>query len=107
MNLDDLQSKLIAAAQLHPPASEVPSGFERRVMNHLSRLIPVDYWSSWAWALWRAAAPCVGVALLLMAWSLLSSSSYSAGSNSDLSQDFENTVLAAAGMDQPATDVSR
>jgi hypothetical protein len=107
MNLDDLQSKLIAAAQLHPPSGEVPPGFERRVMTHLSRLLPVDHWSSWAQALWRAAAPCVGVALLLMAWSLLSGSNYAANSNLDLSQDFENTVLAAASMDQPATDVSR
>jgi hypothetical protein len=106
MNLDDLQNRLIAAARSRPPSDVVPAGFERRVMSHLSGMIPIDHWTSWAQALWRAAAPCVGIALLLMAWSLLAGSNY-ASSSVDLSQDFENTVLAAASIDQPPTDASR
>src|SRR5260221_8013065 len=107
MNLDALQCKLIAAARVHPPSDSVPSGFERRVMNHLTRLAPIDHWASWAQALWRAAAPCVGLALLLMAWSFIGSPNYGVSSTLDLSQDFENTVLAAASVDQPPTDASR
>lgn len=107
MNLDDLQSTLIAAAKAHPPSDAVPLGFERRVVNQLSRLAPFDHWAPWAQALWRAAAPCVGLALLLIAWSFLSGPNYGPAGSADLSQDLENTVLAAASVDQPPSDLSR
>lgn len=106
MNLDDLQRKLIAAARANPPADAVPLGFERRVLGTLRQIVPADYLTCWAHALWRAAAPCVGVALLLIAWSFLSGPS-PATTGGDLSQDFENTVLAAASVEQPPADALR
>ena len=106
MNLDDLRRKLIAAARAHPPTDAVPLGFERRVLGTLKQMVPADYLTCWAQALWRAAAPCVGVALLLIAWSFLSSPSPAATGGFDLSQDFENTVLAAT-VDQPPADALR
>jgi hypothetical protein len=107
MNLDDLQRKLIAAARANPPADAVPLGFERRVLGSLKKIVPADYLTGWAHALWRAAAPCVGLALLLIAWSFLSSPNPAAASSGDLSQDFDNTVLAAASVDQVAADAPR
>lgn len=107
MNLDDLQRKLIAAARAHPPNDAVPSGFERRVLGAWKQLVPADYLTCWAEALWRAAAPCVGVALLLIAWSFLNTPSSAVPGGSDLSQDFENTVLAAATVDQTPADALR
>ncbi len=106
MNLDNLQRKLIAAARANPPADAVPLGFERRVLSTLKQIVPADYLTIWSHALWRAAAPCVGVALLLIAWSFLSSPS-TATAGGDLSQDFENTVLAAASVDQLPADPLR
>jgi hypothetical protein len=99
MNLDDLQRKLIAAARAHTPSSTVPYAFERRIMNRLKGLGVADFWGFWATALWRAAGPCVGLALVLAAWSFLSGPPSAPGP--DLSQEFENTVLAAANVDQP------
>jgi hypothetical protein len=107
MNLDDLQRKLIAAARANPPTDAVPLGFERRVLGTLKHMVPTDYLTCWAHALWRAAAPCVGLALLLIAWSFLSSPSPVATASSDLSQDFENTVFAAASVDQAPADALR
>ena len=98
MNLDDLQHKLIAAARAHPPADTVPYAFERRISHQIKRLGTGDLWGLWANALWRAAAPCVGLALVLAAWSLLSEPK--AASGLDVSQAFENTVFAAASVDQ-------
>ena len=106
MNLDNLQSKLVAAARAHPPSDVVPYGFERRILNRLKTLGKPDYWAPWAQALWRAAAPCVGVALLLAAWSLLSTPN-SSNTSPDISQQFENTVLAAATVDQAPVDQIR
>ena len=107
MNLDDLQIKLIAAARAHPPNDAVPLGFERRVLGALKQIAPADYLTGWAHALWRAAAPCVGVALLLIAWSFLNNPSSAVTGSGDLSQDFENTVLAAATVDQTPADALR
>ena len=107
MNLDDLQRKLIAAARAHPPNDAVPLGFERRVLGTLKQMVPADYLTGWAHALWRAAAPCVGVALLLIAWSFLGGPNPAVTGSGDLSQDFENTVLAAATAEQTPTDALR
>jgi hypothetical protein len=105
MNLDELQRKLIAAARSHPPRSTVPYAFERRVINRLKSLGVADSWALWGKALWRAAAPCVALALVLAAWSFLSGPHN--GNGTDLSQEFENTVLAAANLDQSPADPLR
>ena len=105
MNVDNLHRKLIAAARAHSPSDAVPHAFERRIVAQIKSLATTDYWAFWARALWRAAAPCVVLALVLAAWSFLSGPANT--TNGDISQDFENTVLAAAAMDQAPADSSR
>lgn len=102
MNLDELQTKLIAVARAQQPSVSVPYAFERRITARLKSLAAVDYWALWGHALWRAVAPCVAITLLLAAWSLFNTSGKPARAN--LSQDFDNTVLAATGLDQSALD---
>ena len=103
MNLSELEQKLIAAARSEPLDDRVPYGFERRIMARLGRAAIEDPWAAWSRALWRAAAPCIAIALLLSVWSVIDPAETS--SPVDLSQDFENTVLAAAHQDS-VTDVS-
>jgi len=105
MNVDDLQKKLIAAAREWAPSQGVPYGFEHRIMARISALRAPDYWALWARALWRAAGPCVGLALIVAAWSFFSGSGNSV--TSDFSQEFENTVFAAAAFDQTPTEAVR
>jgi len=95
LNLAELNRKLIAAARANPPSDQVPYAFEKRIIARLKA--PVALWSR---ALWRAAAPCVAVMLLLSAWSVFAPGAHSPAT--DLSQDFENTLLAAADPEQPA-----
>lgn len=104
MDLDELQCKLIAAARAQKPSPAVPHAFERRITARIKSLA-VDHWALWARALWRAAAPCIAITLMLVAWSLFTASRKSPAS--DLSQDFENTVLAATDIDQTPADSLR
>ena len=99
MNLAHLHRKLIAAARAHPPGDSVPFAFPKRVMSHLgsrpeSRPDPL---AVWAGALWRGAIACLAVVLLLGAMSLVMSKAPS--SSSDLTQDFEQTMLVAVDQD--------
>ena len=93
MNLAELQRILIAAARANPPSDRVPHGFEKRIMARLATRPALDIWTFWAQALWRGAASCVGIMLLLGAWSFFDPTG--SGVRGDLSQDFENAVLAA------------
>jgi hypothetical protein len=99
MNLTELQRKLLAAARSHTPSDIVPYAFQTRMMARLRSAGVPDGWALWAGALWRATVPCVAVVLLLGAWTFFDSPTPAQG---DLSQDFENTVLAAAN--QQASD---
>jgi hypothetical protein len=101
MNLTDLQSKLLAAARREPVRDEVPYAFEQRIMARLPRRILPDGWATWSQALWRAAAPCVAVMLLLTAWSF--NSPEAAGPAGDLDQEIEQAVMAAVDQ-EPAPD---
>ena len=93
MNLAELQRKLVATARADAPSDRVPYAFEKRVMALLaSRGVP-QYLDLWVRGLWRAAMSCVGVALLCGAWSLFTPAV--TPSSTDLSQDFENTLLAS------------
>ncbi len=98
MNLAELQRKLIAAARANPPSDHVPGGFEQRVMARLQERPARDEWALWARALWRAAAACAVVMLLLGAWSAIVPDGSPA--SGDLSQAFDNAVLAAADQEQ-------
>jgi hypothetical protein len=100
MDLDKLQRKLIAVARAHAPGADVPYAFEKRIMARLSAHPALDHWALWARALWRAAAPCVAIMLLLGAWSLFTPSAKAP--SGDLSQEIENTLLAAVDQDQLA-----
>ena len=93
MNLAELQKILIAAARANPPSDRVPHAFEKRIMAHLATRPALDTWTFWARALWRGAASCVVIMLLLGAWSFFGPTGNSV--RGDLSQDFENAVLAA------------
>ena len=95
MNLPELQKKLIAAARLKAPDERVPYAFEKRIMAQLAAR-SADHWVFWVRGLWRAAAACVAVAVVFGAFSLFMPATSDNGN--DLSQDFENTLLASADL---------
>ena len=94
MNLAELERKLIAAARSNPPADRVPYAFAKRVMSLVQTRPAMDDWALWAGALWRSAAACVAV--LLVVGALAFFLPHTTRSSNDLAQDFENTMLAAA-----------
>ena len=106
MNLEELRKKLIASARAHPPEDRVPYLFEKRVMARLLKHPVTNAGAQWAAALWRAAAPCVVIMLLLAAWSFFEPAS-ARPPNTDLAQEIENTLLAGAYPDSPAPDSLR
>jgi hypothetical protein len=93
MNLVELQSKLIAAARANPPGDGVPYAFEKRVTALLASRVAPDSLALWVHGLWRAAVSCVALTVLLGAWAFFTPAS--TASSNDLSQDFENTLLAS------------
>jgi hypothetical protein len=105
MDLEKLQRELIAAARAQPPSDRVPYAFEGRIIARLRAATPLDWWGLWARALWRAAAPCVATMLLLGAWAWFDSARPAPPTKPvtpDVSQELENTVLAAAEQEAPA-----
>ncbi|HKI70722.1 MAG TPA: hypothetical protein VKA67_14135 [Verrucomicrobiae bacterium] len=98
MNLLELHRKLITAARANPPSGRVPYAFEKRIMARLKSCSGFDVWALWARALWRAAAPCIAIMVLLGAFTYFDRSA-PASTGNNLSQDFENTVLAAVYQD--------
>jgi hypothetical protein len=103
LNLVELNRKLIAAAKANPPSDHVPYAFEKRVIARLQAPVILDDWALWSRALWRAAAPCVAVMLCLSAWAAFAPVTHTPAT--DLSQDLENTLLAATDADQPADSI--
>ena len=91
MDLLNLKQKLLAAARANPPKEEVPYAFEKRIMARLATLPQPDEWVWWARALWRGAAACALVALLLSVWSALPLS----GNSGSGSVDLEEAVVAS------------
>jgi hypothetical protein len=93
MNIAELQRKLLAAARANPPGDRVPYAFEKRVMALLAARAATDHLVLWARGLWQAAVSCAAIALLLGAWAFFNPT---ASTNADdLSQNFENTLLAS------------
>jgi len=103
MNLIELQRKLVAAARSVEPSDRVPFAFEKRIMALIAARTTVDKWAVWAKALWRAAALCVVLMLALSAWAFFKPASDPAPTT-DLSQQFDTTMLAA--VDQDSGDFS-
>ncbi len=97
MNLVELQKKLVAAARANAPGDRVPYAFEKRVTALLASRVAPQNLDGWVRGLWRAAVSCVAVALLCGAWSFLTPAiaPANAAASADLSQDFENTLLAS------------
>ena len=93
MNIVELQRKLVAVARANPPGDRVPYAFEKRVMACLAAGRALDRGAFWVRALWRGAAVCVAILLLLSAWSFFIPAGNS--TRADLSQDFEDAVFAA------------
>jgi hypothetical protein len=103
MNLAQLERKLIAAARANPPSARVPYAFEKRILAHLAARPMLDRWELWGRALWRAAAPCIAITVLLGAWSFFAPQHNTP--TTDLSQQLEQTLLAAVDQDQPSDSV--
>jgi len=92
--------KLLAAARADVLDDHVPYAFEKRVMALLASRPVVDRWVLWTRGLWRAAASCMVIALLLGVWVCFSSTT---SSNSvDLAQNFESTLLASVDQNDQA-----
>jgi len=96
MNLAELQKKLTAAARLQPPDERVPYVFEKRIMALIAERAAVSGRIIWARGFWRAAVSCIALALVCGAVSLFTPTASDNGN--DLSQDFENTLLASADL---------
>lgn len=96
MNLVELQKKLTAAARLQPADDRVPYAFEKRVMALLAARNGADRLPVWTRGLWRAAISCLVVALVCGALSWFMPGATNPGASKDLSQDFENALLASA-----------
>ena len=93
MDIAELQRKLIAAARANAPGDGVPYAFEKRIMALLPSRAATNNLVLWAHGFWRAAASSAAIALILGAWVFFNPAS---GANAnDLSQNFENTLLAA------------
>lgn len=89
MDLDRLQQRLFAEARSVPPGDGVPYAFEKRVMARLASAPTTDPWLLWGRALWRSAAVCVSLSLLLSVWSV-----WPAAESEPVT--LESTVFAAA-----------
>ena len=92
MNLSQLQTKLLHVARNNPANDHVPYAFEKRIMARLSQPV-ADAWSVWGRALWRAALAYVVAVALFGGWAFEKGGAEEA----ELSQAFENTVMAAVG----------
>jgi hypothetical protein len=103
MNLAQLERKLLDAARANPPSERVPYAFEKRITALLASRPRLDRWEFWARALWRAAVPCIAIAVLLGAWSWFTPPAGTPAN--DLSQQLEQTLLAASDQDQ-STDAT-
>jgi len=100
MNIAELQTKLLAAARANPPGDRVPYAFEKRVVALLAARTAADPLALWVRGLWRAAVSCVAIALLLGAWAFFNPAASS--KTDDLSQNFENTLLASVDQNDQA-----
>ena len=92
MNVTELQRKLLAAARCQAPDARVPYAFEKRIMARLTAQPLVCFWELWGTALWRAAAPCVAVLLVVGVWAFCLNDAR--GPQDPLAVALENTVRA-------------
>jgi|HubBroStandDraft_2_1064218.scaffolds.fasta_scaffold766078_2 hypothetical protein len=94
MNLSELHEKLIKSARMVAPDERVPYAFEKRITALIQDRLARKQVDSWVRGMWRAALSCVAIAAMCGAWALFSPAKSGATSD-DLSQNFENTLLAS------------
>jgi hypothetical protein len=92
MNIVELRKKLLAAARLIPISDAVPYAFEKRIMARIASEPTVDVWALWSRLLWKAAAPCVAIMLVMSVWAAISVDF--TNSAETLAADLESTVMA-------------
>ena len=90
MSMAELQKKLLDAARANPAADNVPYAFEERIMARLAAKPGFDILAAWNRTLWRAAAPCVAVTLLLGVWARFAQ--HSESSPETLAADLESSL---------------
>src|SRR5450432_4185389 len=95
MNLAKLHDKLIAAAKTEVLDDRVPYAFEKRVTALLASRVAPDNMALWVRGLWRAAVSCVAISMLIGAWAVFNPATTTTTAADDLSQNFENTLLAS------------
>ena len=97
MNLESLRNQLLAAARSQPPSDRVPYAFEQRILARLRAQPVPDLGALWTRMLWRAAAPCVAIALTIGVWVSVggvTTPAPSETSEAEFAQVFEQTMLA-------------
>ena len=102
MKLTPLEQKLMGAARATVPSDFVPYAFEQRIMARLAGAQPMDVAALWSRALWRAAVPCMAIALAVGAWAFWQGQGSGLGGGSptlDFSQELESAVFVM--VDQP------
>ena len=102
MNLVELHNKLIAAAKTEALDDHVPYAFEKRVTALLASRVAPDNMALWVQGLWRAAVSCVAISMLCGTWAIFNPATTAATASDDLSQNFENTLLASVDQGDPA-----
>ena len=98
MKLTALEKKLMRAARTSVLEDRVPYAFEQRIMARLAGMTVVDPLGLWGRALWRAAVPCIGTALLLGLWTFWPRDHSAA--MADFPVEFESAVLVAVDQSQ-------
>lgn len=93
MNLAELQQKLTAAARCQPPDERVPYAFEKRILALVAERASASGRALWVRGAWRAAVACMSLAAVCGAVAFFTPAAKDNGG--DLSQDFENTLLAS------------
>jgi hypothetical protein len=99
MNINLLHEKLIRAAQSEQYSDHVPYAFEQRIMARIKSEPVLDVLTLWARALWRAAIPCVAVALLFSVWATQTPEQALPTETADLGSELETTLMASVSLD--------
>ncbi|HEX3856400.1 MAG TPA: hypothetical protein VHY30_03770 [Verrucomicrobiae bacterium] len=102
MNIAELQKKLLAAARTEVLDDRVPYAFEKRITALLASRVAPDNMALWVRGLWRAAVSCVAITLLFGAWAVFNPTTTTTTTTDDLSQNFENTLLASVDQSDQA-----
>lgn len=99
MNINLLHQKLIRAAKSEQLSNRVPYAFEQRIMARIQSEPVLDVLTLWTRALWRAAIPCMAVALLFSVWAIQTPDQALPTETADLGSELETTLMASVSLD--------